>query len=438
MLTNKLVIMPLNSINCPHCGRICNVDLSTSVHTCLYCGKPLFGEEIIKDIPSAYLNAINALEANKTDVVDYIKLGFLYRTIKDYKSIYNLGLEMKGCFPYNFWTYLFLAIGETHFDLLSTLPEIDYKLTKEEINEDMKSRIYHYARNKYSTVTSMMYNEIADKYPDTPGETRGKWHKCKTQFENKLNKLLIFKKNNSIIKNLYLRNMEMYASNEKEMAIVHNFNVWSNRVDFAFDEIKRYERNSENFVIRDYEKTPDPGNKPNFFMNISLFIGSLIVFLLSIFEIISIYVQAINMPKPVIITLSILSSILLLIISIFFIFKKNLLFNKKNPVITFGLCMLVGFIVVFGIISSFQPLAFGWYQIFNLIISILGGVFSLYKAYKNQPRNTYINDTYIGNFKALANNSFQINFSFNWKNFVGAHEFPLHTQEQYLSELEKK
>lgn len=437
MFTNICIIMPLNSINCPHCGKPCNVDLSTSFHTCPFCGKPLFGEGVV-EIPQAYINAIAALEKNKSTLTDYVKLGFLYRAAKDFNKMFDLGTEMKELFPHNFWTYCFLAIGETHFDLLAKLPEFDYKLTRNEINEDMKSRIYHYARNKYATVTSLLYSEIADKYPDTPGETRGKWHKCKTQYENKLNKIIIYKNNNMTIKNLYLRNMEIHATNEKEMSIVHNFKVWCDKVDFTFNELKRFERNSENFVKRDYEKTPNPGNKPIFFANLLLFGGSVLLFLVSVFEIISIYVESINMPKPAIVGVSIASSVLFLTISLFYIFKKNLLFNKKNPVLTAILCLIVGFIVTFGIISSFQPLeVLGWYQIFTLIIAMLSGVISFIKLLQNRPKNTYACGTYIGNFRALANDSFEINFSFNWKNFIGPNEFEVHSQEEYLKEIKE-
>ena len=60
-------------------------------------------------------------------------------------------------------------------------------------------------------------------------------------------------------------------------------------------------------------------------------------------------------------------------------------------------------------------------------------IFSVYKMNYYLPRNTYVNGTYIGNYKALVTNSFKVEFSFEWKTFTKGQEQELGAISEYLT-----
>lgn len=404
---------------CPHCESFIAEETLVD-DRCPFCGK-----KIIKGDSYHYDSDINLYKS--------IENGLLFAELNKFDELLKLGNDMLNNYPKCFWTYCFLAIGDIKINITKPIDNISYQLNKKEIQEDMKTRIYHKARYKYVKSTQATYEAICEHYPDIPGEKRGMWNKCLSNYDKKLenikSKLELFK----LVENKYLSQMEIYAISEKEMAIVHNFKLWGEYLKHGLEELKKYDSSADDFVNKDFKKTPNPGNKLNYTLYFAFLLSSIFLFISAVSP---------NILQPILrndiffivdIIVSSFSS-LLFILLVGFLLYKGKTFNEGHVFVGALIIVLTIVIAILHVFFVFHSSIFKY--IVNSLVSLgglVGIVFAIFKMKYYLPRNTYVNGTYIGNYKALVTNNFEVDFHFNWTIFDEGHEDEVGTVDQYLS-----
>lgn len=368
---------------------------------------------------------------DEMSLVDLIQHGFIMLEEKDLKKLKLLSKHIIEKHPKCFWGYCFMSISETGLDLTKPISNVSYQLNNDDIQEDIKARIYYYARIKYFKAPTNKYEAICGFYPDVPGEKRNEWHRSITPFDKKLKRVLSLKKKYDLISTNYLHQMEIYSKSEKEVTIVHNFKLWGEYIIHALNSLDDYDKKAESFVKADFKKTPNPGNKKGFIIYTVFFIISLLLTLLSITR--TIFSFNLALDKWIDMVFSISSSMALLGVSGIFIFKSKL-FNKLNPILVSSLILLVIIVAVLNIVSSFTANELDIYvSLFIGFIGLVGGFFTLKKMRYYFPRNTYKCGSYIGNYKALCSNDFKINFSYEWTLYLEGKEQEVGDISDYLN-----
>jgi hypothetical protein len=170
-------------------------------------------------------------------LVDLIQLGFILLNEKRSDDLKLLSEHLFLKYPKCFWSYCFKAMSETGLDLTKPIGNLSYQLNDDDIQDDLKSRIYHYARIKYSKCPKDKYEAISKFYPDI---YEGGVYKAKTNYENKLEVILDLKSKYDLISDKYVSEMELHSISEKEVAIVHNFKLWGKYLEFALSSLNKY------------------------------------------------------------------------------------------------------------------------------------------------------------------------------------------------------
>lgn len=403
---------------CPHCESY--FKLTDNSSRCPFCGKE------IEDVSLTGLN----IDRN---LYDLIESGFIMLQKEDFDSVKQLGDKLIKEYPHCFWGYCFISIGEIKIDITQSINDVSYQLNDLEIQEDLKTRIYHKARNKYYKCTTSTYEAICDHYPDVPLERRGEWKKCPSNYDKKLESIKEKLKLFILVKDKYLSNMEIYSISEKEMAIVHNFRLWGELLEHGLNELTRYNKKANELVDSDYKKTPNPGNKVHFLFYNLLLVASFVILLLSIGgEILSNFIRN-DIFFIIDLSFNSITSILFITICVFTSIKTKL-FSKGHVFLGSLLVLLSTIISTLNIFFVFHDSFFKYIFDGIMVISgLISLIFSIYKMNYYLPRNTYVNGTYIGNYKALVTNSFKVEFSFEWKVFTKGQEQELGAISEYLT-----
>ena len=388
---------------------------------CPFCNKEI-NVESVKEIkcPDCH-NDLSFLLDEDDLLTSFIQYGNKLRKNKDFKNQKIIADLMMVKFPLCFYSYCFASIGLLEFDFIIEKPSYFYTLDKNQIEDDIKSRLYHLSRIKYVSIPDYSFDLLSSHYPDIAGEKRGVWLKSRTAFEEKRKEV---SKINYYIDSFcseYLKKMKDLVTDGVEEQIVINFNKYIEFINFATEELDRYEKDANDFAQSDFDRTPKPGNKPKFVMYLSLFIMCVLLFAISTFNNVFALVNGLDNPNQnsanVILISSILTTILILIMTIF-ISIKGKLFSKKKIILGVSLITFAFILSFAGIYSSSTSNLFTevWYSFVGLIISIAVGIFSVFRLIKLRPKNTYVG-TYIGNFDALIKNNFFTSYSFSWHHF---------------------
>lgn len=404
---------------CPHCESFIDEE-SLVDDLCPFCGK-----KIVKGDGYHFDSDINLYRC--------IENGLLFCELNKYDELKDLSEHMLHNYPKCFWTYCFLAITDIKINITKPIDNISYQLNKKEVQEDMKTRIYHKARWKYIKSSETTYEAICEHYPDIPGEKRGTWDKCFSSYDKKLQNIKAKLALYAHVEKNYLSQMEIYAINDKEMAIVHNFRLWGDYLKHGLDELNKYNSSANEFVTKDYKQTPNPGNKLNYSLYFIFLQVSVFLILCSVTPLTLKTVLRNDVFFILDLTTSSLSSLLFSFLVGFMLFKTKT-FHKGH--FLFG-----SLAIILGIVIAILNVFFVFHiSIFKYILSALIAstglvcmVFAIFKMKFYLPRNTYVNGTYIGNYKALVTNGFEVDFNFTWSIFEEGHEQPVGTIEQYLS-----
>lgn len=359
---------------------------------------------------------------NSVDSIDIIERGKKLVLEGDFFNLSNLAKEMFESKTSDFYSSYFYIVSLLKFDFVNNDKLPRYILNKNEIEDDIKSRIYHAARNKYYSISDTSFENLSQYYPDVAGNKRNTWHKARTKYDDNKDQInCMFK----TIKNEcdpYIIKMKETAEGEEENLIINKLTFFINYISFAQFELNRYNTDANTFVKNDYDKTPNPGNKPKFIMFLTLIILSFFLFSISMSLILFISIKGyyiFNESLEIRIVATILTSFFLIVMSLYFIIKSDL-FSMRKPIIPTAISLLTFLLVLSGILTLFSNELFLeiWYSIVGAIISLISFVYCLVMMIKNKPSNTYNCGTYIGNYKALINNSFKVDFPFKWNKFV--------------------
>ncbi len=388
---------------------------------CPFCNKEIHIESQNKlKCPECH-NDLSFLLENDDTLSSFIKYGHQLRKDKEYKNLKTIADLMMVKYPSCFYSYCFASIGLLEFDFISEMPSYFYILNKNEIEDDIKSRLYHLSRVKYISIPDYSFDLLSSHYPDIAGEKRGVWLKSKTAYEEKRKEV---NQINSYIDSFcgeYFKRMEQFAKDDDEKQIVINFNKYLEFIHFATSELDRYEEDANAFAQSDFNRTPKPGNKPKFFIYLSLFIMCVLLFVISTFNNVFALVNGLENPNinnsPVTLISSILTTVLIVVMTIF-ISVKGKLFSKSKILLGISFIAFTFVLSFAGIYSSSTSNLFAevWYSFVGLAISIAVGILSMIRLIKLKPNNTYVG-TYIGNFDALIKNNFFTTYTFTWHHF---------------------
>lgn len=364
-------------------------------------------------------------------LVEIIQCGFIMLEEKDLNSLKLLSKHLIDKHSKCFWGYCFMSISETGINLTKPIQSVSYQLNNNDIQEDIKARIYYHARIKYFKAPTNKYEAICAFYPDVPGEKRNEWHRANTPYDKKLQRVLSLKKKYDFISTNYLHQMEIYSTSEKEVAIVHNFKLWGEYIEHALSGLNDYDKKAEAFVKEDFKKTPNPGNQKGFVVYTIFFALSLLLTLFSATR--TIFSFSLPLERWADMIFSISSSVSLLGVSAMFI-SRSKLFNKIHPILVSSLILLVVIVAVLNIVSTFTTNELDIYvSSFIGLIGLIGGFFTAKKMRYYFPRNTYKCGSYIGNYKALCSNNFKVNFSYEWAHYLEGKEQEVGDISDYLT-----
>lgn len=402
--------MVLIKFTCPKCSYVYTMNSAISEQVCPICGAPFF-EEHIDDLPN--LDVPNNLSSSE----DTFEYAFKLLYFRSYERIKDFVPFLEEHYPSSYWTYMFSLIGETGIDFIFLLPKVEYELSEDEIKEDARTRFYHYARRKYSKAPQSTFNKIAGFYPDVPSNNRRKWNKARTKYEEKMEMVEGYYQISNLIRNKYLDKFEELAVTNDQKIINHNLKIWMNKVSHAQVDLKRYNQSIDSIVREDYERTPNPGNRP-------LFTGYMILYLLSFLTtVISVSHVVLSLINRSFIsgTMSYVSAAIAsaLIIASTILLLSNLGWLRDRPVISVISLIAVVFICGSGITTAGLDVLINWYFIFSFVVSIALLFYISFKIVKYMPHNTQSVGTIIGDYEKLKNDSFEVNFVFVFKIYQG-------------------
>ena len=398
--------MGLIKVICQNCGQPLTLEESLNVEICPVCGASLKhkeNNEVTKeDSPLSYDNCVNnALNGLKNN---------------DFSDLLKALPLMKEQYPDSFFVDMFLLIEETRVDLIYHLPEIPLNATKEEIDEDLRSRYYFYARKKYHKLPQKSFNKIAGIYPDVPGETRGKWKRAITSLNNKEEAIKLYNLYADVIRNKYLEKLEGEASSKLEEDILYNLKVWLDRLSHSSIDFYAYGDKANEMVKEDFNKTPNPGNRTKFYSYMTVYLVSLFALIFNVVELIIEANQGSLFHGPMAYIFASISSLIYIFALITVIVAANMF--QRFPILAIALVLLIGVICSGGIVTADLSGAF-WFNITTIVIAVASIIVTTYKMVYYAPHKTNKNNTIIGNFNALADNSFEINFDYSWSDYQG-------------------
>lgn len=397
--------MNLVKIVCPNCKETTQLDNDREYGYCSFCGAKI------------ELNESNISKTSIKTLEEYKEEGLNLINSSNFTSLKELAITMVGKWPMNFWSYCFLAIADSEINLIGEMPYNAQRLTKEEVNDDIKSRIYFAARKKYVSSTLGVFNSLSKYYPDVPAsDGSDRWQKCPTGYER--HQALLSKYMNAIelIRSKYLQKMKNFAQNDDEYQIISNFKKWESNVLEGKKDLDNYNKTAQNFVNEDYKNTPKPGNKILFSIFLSLFSFSTALFVVSVLGLI--YGCLFGFLSEFTKVFFVISSCFMVGMTTYFILSKKLFYSKK-VISSVILVLLVVMVIALGANGVFFARADNGYVIFfyimSILLSLISGTTSFIIFVKNRIRKTTINKTYIGDLTSLAKNNFDVHFTYEFK-----------------------
>ncbi len=396
--------MGLIKIICESCGQPLTIDESLNVEICPVCGASLKhhinNDVVLEDKPLSYDNYVSSvLEGLKNN--DFTELSFA-------------SSKMNEQFDGYFFTTLFALIDETKVDFIYHLPIIPTEASKEEMDEDLRSRYYFYARKKYHRIPQKSFNKIAGIYPDIPGESRGKWKRSITSLSAKEETLNLYNLYANTIRNKYLPKLESEASSQREKNILYNLKVWIDCVAHAYVDFSSYSDKANEVVRKDFNNTPNPGNSTKFSLYTLAYSVSLFALIFNIVELIIRANQGSLINGPLAYVFASISSLIYVFALITVIVAANMF--TRFPILAASLIIVIAVICSGGIATADLSGAI-WFNITTIVISLTSIIITIYKMVYYVPHKTTKNNTIIGNFNALVNNSFTVDFDYSWNNY---------------------
>lgn len=399
--------MPKVQILCPNCGAISIVDPSDTKAVCVKCGHSLFVDKLVFGQTLNHIgNKVNKNIKSAKQLLDD----------EDWPKLKRKALIMIEENPEEFLGYAYLICGEAKFNVFKSTPPVTYMLNSNTIQDDVKARIYHFARKKYSHADSNVLNNLNNYFPD---EFNGKHEpstKYKTSFEEYRHKVYEQKSIFSELKRRYLDRLKSTATSKSQDTFINNFLKWDEYIDMGIRELARYNLEAEKFVEIDYKNTPNPGNLRRFLFSLFVLIFSSLVFLSSLASLTTCLVDVKLFSDNLGVIFASIQGTLTFIVALY-ICIKNKKFVFKHRLLSIVIMLLVVVLIASNIsICAATNNFIAFIVMISIFILLSLGMFcySLFLTLQYVPHNTYKNGTYIGNYKALCNGKFDVDFPFKW------------------------
>lgn len=396
---------------CPSCGSLVNIDPNEKIKKCSDCGAQLLS------FKKQFLDEGDYETLSRKELINE---GFSLSKRKSFSRLFILSDYLKNKYGDNFWSLAFRIVGELEFDIITPQKNIDYKLTDAEINLDMKTRIYHEARQKYATSPSK-YNALKDYYPDDIVNKKSS-QKMRTAFEINQETIKHLAGNvNNVSRNT--KELNYLAHTEEERKFIENYNAYVEYIVFVNDSLNGYDKAAEAFVKEDSKKTPRPGDIALFLWHALISILSCFVLGISTFRF-AIFIAGNSYSMTTLDGIcAILISILMFLIAILTFMKMPKFSYNKHRLIMFMVFVALMSTTSAGVSTVFvsvNSVRIGdWFFILGIAAGLIMFVYSIINATYFFPRNTNRRHTYIGNYKALLANEFDIGFSYQFPTYKG-------------------
>lgn len=392
-------------VKCPNCGYEIEVEINKKYAYCIECGNKIILDNALEDL------------LIKETLEDYISRCKNLLKEHNYNKLKETAITMLGKWQNSFWPYAFLSIAETEIDFINDIPFNKHVMSQDEINDDIKSRIYFAARRKYISSTQGVFDSLSKYYPDTPAtDGSNSWQKCPTSYERNVALISSFFTSITLIKSKYLQNMEKFAQNDEEFQVISNFKKWETNVINGKKELENYNKVALDFVNEDFKNTPKPGNKFLFSLYLTLFVVSLSLLVLSISGLVfGILFSFMSLFSKV---FYVMASCFMAIATTHLIFSRKL-FLPTRVISSIAIIVIVVVTIVLGANGVFfaqMDNTYGIYFyimsiIFSTIVSFISGVTFI----KNRIRKVSVNKTYIGDLSSLLKNNFDVQFDYEFK-----------------------
>lgn len=388
-------------IVCPNCNQTCEINSERDFGYCSFCGHKIFIDK----------------NEQLVSFLDYKNKAYQLVKNKEFASLKELAITMIGKWSNNFWSYCFLAIADSEINLIDGLHFNAQVLTKSEINQDMKSRIYFAARKKYVSSSLGVFNSLSKYYPDIPSsDGNSSWQKCPTAYEKHQAILSFYLNAIELINTKYLQKLENLAENEEEYNIILSFKKWEINVNNSKKDLDNFNKEAQAFVNDDFLNTPKPGNNILFNIFLSLFGFTCLLLLTSIVGLI--YGIMFGFLSTFTKIFFVVSSCFMIGIVSYFILSKKLFYSFK-VIYSILLIISVIMVIVIGANGVFFARSDNGYAIFffamSIAFSLFMGSFSLIIFIKNRTRKTNKIKTYIGDLDSLYKNNFEVDFNYEFK-----------------------
>lgn len=390
------------NIICPFCKQIISIENNNQILKCPFCNK---------EIQSSFFNEDESF-------YDMLNQGKTFLEKEQFDKLFNLSQAMINRWPTNFYSNLYHLCAKTKLDLTKPLAYPSYKLTQIEMQEDIKARLYHFARIKYAKASQSVYDGISSYYPDIPStvEPSG-WSKAKTSFDCRLENIeLCLQKVNIIAQ--HLNDLKKYANDEKENEIIKRIFEWGDYLLKAKKELLRFDDYANSLVKNDFNNTPDPGNSLFAGLYLILFFLSLVLMSITIAEIIIGFVIG-DFNQLFSQIGSIFISAYQIAMVVYFTIKLKLFSQGRHPVFASCLYILSIALSCFGITTSFidieslNPWVISYFFI-TLCLLVYTTILACVKWNKYRNKKTRKVNTYIGNYQQLLKNNFAVSFQFEF------------------------
>ncbi len=386
-------------IVCPNCKKPIDLDtLASEKIKCPHCGEP-----------------IDYQTSDSESYFDMQKQGLSFLNKQQFDKLLDLSKAMLKIWKNDFYSYLFYVCSLANINLLDDLIYPEYKLSEEEIQDDLKARLYHLARIKYSKSSQVVYSKISSYYPDLA--IQDGWRRAITSYDRKYDVIEAYNnKLNEIDKNL--NKLNDLAINKKEKQIVDKIFKWKTYLAKAKDELKRYDEYASNLVNKDFNNTPKVGNSTFANLYILLFVFSVVLFFYTLSNLI--YGHFVGFSNIFAQTSSIINAVYSLAMVVFFTVKLNLFSKGRHPLLGAGLYVFYIVISLLGIFACFANfnnssnliMVYFIIILISLVYVITTSIIKFKKYYSFSLRKS---NTYLSNIKALAKNNFKVNNEFVFK-----------------------
>lgn len=340
---------------------------------------------------------------------------------EEFRMLEKIGREMIAAYPDDFYSYAFFAMGNIGFDLIAGKEVPNYYINHNDIELDMKGRVYFWARKKYALASNRILGPLCDYYPnDVDFQTR-RPRRMRSNYDKKIHELLIIYNRGRDKKTYLTKKMKELAKDDNEKKILNNYILYWDNIDESYKEMGRYHVEAKEFVKNDFDRTPSPGNLKGFILSLLMLIFSSTSVVMSVIEIIFMIQSGFKVLSSFGSATALVVAISMLIITIMFVVSSPVL-NRGAHNVAKGIiiCSVVG-IAASGISTCYvslvrQTSCLGgiWFFVLGILFGLLLGVYSLIFLLKYFPHNTLKNKTIIGDYKSLMRNKFSVDFPFEF------------------------